>query len=226
MFGLRVAALVTGGKDSALALHKTMQQGHKIIHLVTMMPQRADSWMFHSPNVHLTDLFAEAVDVPLVKADTSGEKEAEVNDLKRTLAQLPIDAVVSGAIFSRYQKERIDRICEEIGIKHVAPLWHEDPLSILKEMLELRMKAIFVGVYAHGFTQDWLGREIDESTVHDLLELNKRFQVSIVGEGGEYETLVLDAPFFSKEIRLIETERIWQGSRGCLLVKKAVLVAK
>ena len=203
-----------------------MKQGHEVINLVTMVPERTDSWMFHSPNVHLTDLFAEAVGIRLVKADTSGEKEKEVADLKQMLAQLPIDAVVSGAIFSFYQKERIDRICEELHIKHVAPLWHEDPLSLLKEMLRLEMRAVFVGVYALGFTQDWLGREIDESAVQDLVELNRRFQVSIVGEGGEYETLVLDAPFFSKTIKLIETERIWEGTSGCLLVKKAVLVAK
>ncbi len=226
MFSLRVAALVTGGKDSALALYRAVQQGHEVVCLVTMVPQRADSWMFHSPNVHLTDLFAEAVGIPLVKGDTSGEKETEVADLKRTLAQLSIDAVVSGAIFSLYQKERIDGICEELGIKHVAPLWHEDPQGILKEILQLKMKTIFVGAYAHGFTQDWLGREIDESTVKDLVDLNRKFQVSIVGEGGEYETLVLDAPFFSKRIRLIETERVWEGTSGCLLVKKAVLVAR
>ncbi len=182
--------------------------------------------MFHSPNVHLTDLFAEAVGIPLVKADTSGEKETEVADLKRTLGQLSVDAVVSGAIFSLYQKERIDGICKELCIKHVAPLWHEDPLSILKEVLELKMKTIIVGVYAHGLTQQWLGREINENTIKDLIELNRKFHVSIVGEGGEYETLVLDAPFFRKRIKLIETERIWEGSSGHLLVRKAVLVTK
>jgi uncharacterized protein (TIGR00290 family) len=103
LVSLRVAALVTGGKDSALALYRTMQQGHEVLRLVTMVPQRADSWMFHSPNVHLTSLFAEAVGIPLVKGDTLGEKETEVADLERTLAQLSIDAVVSGAIFSLYQ---------------------------------------------------------------------------------------------------------------------------
>jgi ABC transporter with metal-binding/Fe-S-binding domain ATP-binding protein len=203
-----------------------MHQGHEVTNLVTMVPQRADSWMFHSPNVHLTDLFAEAVGIQLVRADTSGEKEKEVADLKQVLAKLSIDAVVSGAIFSLYQKERIDRICEELSVKHVAPLWHEDPLSLLKEMLRLEMRAIFVGVYALGFTQDWLGREIDESAIHDLVELNREYQVSIVGEGGEYETLVLDAPFFRCRIKLIETERVWEGTSGCLLVKKAVLVAR
>jgi predicted ATP pyrophosphatase (TIGR00289 family) len=197
-----------------------------MVYLVAMIPQRTDSWMFHSPNIRLTDLFAEAVGIPLVKAGTSGEKEVEVADLRQTLAQLSIDAVVSGAIFSHYQKERIDGICKELGIRHIAPLWQEDPLKILNEILQLKMRAMIVGAFAHGFTQDWLGREIDENAIRDLIELNRRFEVSIVGEGGEYETLVLDAPFFSRRIKLIETERIWQGSSGYLLVKKAVLVTK
>ena len=226
LFSLRVAALVTGGKDSALALNRVVRQGHEVVHLVTMVSRRADSWMFHFPNIHLTELFSEAVGIPLVKADTSGEKETEVADLKRALAPLSISAVVSGAIFSHYQKERIDRICKELGIKHVTPLWQENPLSILKEILELKMKTIIVGAYAHGLTQQWLGRKIDENTIKDLIELDKRFHVSIVGEGGEYETLVLDAPFFSKRIELIDTEQIWEGASGYLLVKKAVLVAK
>jgi ABC transporter with metal-binding/Fe-S-binding domain ATP-binding protein len=191
-----------------------------------MVPQRADSWMFHYPNVHLADLFAEAVSIPLVKSETSGLKDAELVDLKQTLAQLSIDAVVSGAISSKYQKEHVDGICEDLRIKHIAPLWLNDPLSLLNETLELKMKTTIVGVYAHGFTSDWLGREINETAISDLVELNRRYQVSLVGEGGEYETLVLDASFLSKRIKLIDTERIWEGASGYLLVKKAVLVSK
>jgi len=182
--------------------------------------------MFHYPNIHMADLFAEAVGIPLLKSETSGLKGAELVDLKQTLAQLSIDAVVSGAISSRYQKEHVDGICAELRIKHIAPLWQNDPLSLLNETLELKMKTIIVGLYAHGFTSDWLGREIDETTISDLTELNKKYQVSLVGEGGEYETLVLDASFLSKRIKLIDTERIWQGASGYLLVKKAVLVSK
>jgi len=223
---LRVAALVTGGKDSALALYRSIRQGFEVVSLVTMVPQRADSWMFHYPNIHWADLFAEAVGIPHVKAETSGVKDVELVDLKHVLARLSVGGVVSGGISSRYQKERVDRICRELGLKHIAPLWHEDPLRLLREMVELKMEAVIVGVYAHGFTSEWLGRKIDKATMNELIELNERFQVSLVGEGGEYETLVLDAAFFKKRIELIETEKIWQGESGYLLVKKAALVNK
>jgi len=226
MHGLRVAVLVTSGKDSALALHHVLTEGYEVKHLVTMLPQREDSWMFHYPNIHMTDLFAEAAGIPLVKAKTSGIREVELEDLKRLLAKLDVDAVVSGGISSEYQKKRINTICNELDLMHIAPLWHQDPLKLLKEIISLKMETLIVGVYAHGFNQTWLGRKIDEAAVHDLKELNRKFKVSLVGEGGEYETLVLDAPFFMKKMELVETERIWQGNSGYLLVKKAVLVSK
>ena len=217
---------MTSGKDSALALHRVMKKGYDVKCLVTMLPKREDSWMFHYPNIHMTDLFAEAVGIPLVKAETSGVKDIELEDLKRVLAKLDVDAVVSGGISSQYQKKSIDKICQELGFMHIAPLWQEDSLKLLEEIISLKMETIIVGVYAHGFDQTWLGRRIDESVVKDLKELNRKYMVSLVGEGGEYETLVLDASFFKKRIELVETEKFWKGESGYLLVKKAILKDK
>jgi len=83
-----------------------------------------------------------------------------------------------------------------------------------------------VGVYAYGFDQRWLGRKIDSTALKNLVELNDKYQISLVGEGGEYETLVLDAPFFNKRIQVLQTERIWENYSGYLLVKEAKLVEK
>ncbi len=223
---LHVAALVSGGKDSALALYRALKQGYKVKYLVTMIPQRPDSWMFHYPNIHLADLFAEAVGIPLVKGETSGVKETELENLKRLLANLQVDGVVTGAIMSQYQKKRIDRICQELNLKSIAPLWHENPQKLLAEMVDLNFEVLIVGVYAYGFDITWLGRKINQKTISDLIKLSKKYQISVVGEGGEYETLVLDAPFFKKRIQLVQTEKIWENHSGYLLVKKAKLVEK
>jgi len=223
---MRVAVLVTGGKDSALSLHRALKLGYEVKFLVTMIPQREESWMFHFPNIHLTDLFAEAVEIPLVKAETVGIKEKELKDLQNLLATLDIEGVVSGAISSRYQKERIDKICRELNLKSIAPLWQADPMQLLKEIINLDFEVIIVGVYAYGFDQSWLGRKIDSTTLKKLVELNDKYQISLVGEGGEYETLVLDAPFFKKKIQVLQTERIWENNSGYLLVKEAQLVEK
>ena len=223
---MRVAALVTGGKDSALALHRALRLGYEVKYLITMLPQREDSWMFHFPNIHLADLFAQAAGLPLVKAETSGVKEEELEDLKQLLATIDTEGVVSGAISSQYQKKRIDKICEELNLRSIAPLWQENPIKLLEEIINLNFDTVIVGVYALGFDQSWLGRRIDSTTMKDLVELNERYGVSLVGEGGEYETLVLDAPFFKRRIRLLQTEIIWEDISGYLLVRKADLVDK
>lgn len=223
---MRVAVLVSGGKDSALALHRVLQEGYEVKFLVTMVPLREDSWMFHYPNIDLVTLFAEAAAILLVKKQTAGVKEEEVVDLKRVLAPLGIEGVVSGAVASSYQKHRIQKICRELGFISITPLWKEDPLKLLKELVESDFKAIITGVYAHGFDQSWLGREINPNTINALLEIHRKHHISLIGEGGEYETLVLDAPFFKKKIQLIETETKWENQTGTLLVKKARLTEK
>jgi diphthine-ammonia ligase len=218
--------LVTGGKDSILALYRAQQMGHTIEVLATMIPERSDSYMFHFPNIHLTDHISRALEIPLVKAPTSGIKEKELEDLKKLLASLDVDGVVTGAVLSSYQKERIDRLCDELGIKSVAPLWRQDPLEIMKELIALKFKVIIVGVYAYGLDRSWLGREINTETLEKLVELNQKFQISLVGEGGEYESLVLDAPIFKKRIEIVEAETSYENNSGVLTIKEARLVDK
>jgi len=223
---MRVAVLATGGKDSALALYKVLNEDHEVKYLVSMIPLREDSWMFHYPNIRLVDLFAEAAEIQLVKAETLAVKEREVEDLKRLIEGIDVDAIVSGAVASTYQKSRIEKICEQLRLKCIAPLWHKNPLDILKEILGLKFEVIITGVYAYGFSEEWLGRKIDEASVKALIELNKQYGVSLVGEGGEYETLVLDAPFFKKRIKIVEAEKIWKNQSGYFLITKAKLENK
>ena len=223
---MRLAALVTGGKDSVLALYRAQQMGHTIELLATMIPKRDDSYMFHFPNIHLTELLSRAVEIPLAKAETSGIKEKELGDLKKLLASLDVEGVVSGAVFSSYQKQRIQRICDELGLKSVTPLWHQDPLDLMNELIDLKFNVIIVGVYAYGFDKSWLGKEINSATLEKLVELHKKYQISLIGEGGEYESLVLDAPFFKKRIEIVEAETSYENGSGVLVVKEAKLVDK
>ncbi|MBS7632180.1 TIGR00289 family protein [Candidatus Bathyarchaeota archaeon] len=223
---MRVAVLVTGGKDSALALYHVLKEGHEVRCLASMIPLHEDSWMFHYPNMWLVDLFADAAGFPLVKAETDAVGEREVEDLKRLISTLDVDGVVSGAVASDYQKTRIEGICKQLGIKCLTPLWHKNPTEILNEVLRLKLEVIITAVSAYGFDRTWLGRKIDEKTVNDLAKLNRLYGVSIVGEGGEYETLVLNAPFLKKRIHVIDAEKIWKGQGGYLKITKAELQNK
>lgn len=223
---MRLAALLSGGKDSALALNRALQEGHRITCLVSLVPKRKDSWMFHFPNIHLTEMFAEAAEIQLVKRETTGIKEKELEDLRLALETLDVEGVVSGAIASQYQKERIAKVCKKLNLRSFMPLWHQDPIKLLEELLRLKFEVVFTGVSAYGFSEQWLGRQMSAETIRALMDLQSKHQISPVGEGGEYETLVLDAPFFKKRIRLVETEIVWEKQSGYLQVTKALLVEK
>lgn len=223
---MQVAVLASGGKDSTLALYKVLSRGCEVKCLVSMIPLRKDSWMFHYPNMHIMDLFAEAAGFPLLKGETSGVKEVEVEDLKHLIRKLEVEGLVCGAIASTYQKRRIEQICKELGIKCIAPLWQISPYDVLREILDLKFEAVITSVCAYGFSKEWLGKRIDAETVNDLIMLNRRFGVSLVGEGGEYETLVVDAPFFRKKLKIVEAESFWENQSGYFLVKKAELQEK
>lgn len=221
---MRLAALISGGKDSSFAIYRALQEGHVITDLITIVAENEDSYMFHSANIHLTGLISEACGIPLTSAASSGEKEKELDDLKGALGRVKVDGVAVGAIASEYQASRVRRICEELELVMYAPLWHKDPETLLREMIEL-MDIRMVKVAAAGLDESWLGRRFDEKLIEDLLALNRKYRVHIAGEGGEYETLVLDAPYYKKRIKLIETRNVWKGNYGVLKVLKAELAA-
>lgn len=223
---MRLGALVSGGKDSVLALYKAQQMGHEIKVLGTMVSKRSDSYMFHFPNINMTSYLAEALQIPLVTAETSGIKEKELEDLKRLIESLNVEGIVTGAIASTYQKQRIDNICKQLGIESIAPLWHQDPLTLMKELIDQKFKVIFVGVSAFGLDETWLGKELNTQTLQKLVELNEKYQVSLVGEGGEYESLVLDAPNFKKRIEILKAEASYENNSGIYVIKQAKLVNK
>jgi ABC transporter with metal-binding/Fe-S-binding domain ATP-binding protein len=220
---MRVAALFSGGKDSVFAVYITQQFGWEVSHLVTLIPEKSDSWMFHSINIHLSKPLAEALDIPLVMKSTKGEKETELLDLKHLLQDLEIDGVVSGAIASEYQRIRIERICDELGIKSFTPLWHKNQELLLKDQVKAGFHIIVVGVFAAGFNETWLGKTIDEETIDALVHLNKKYGINIAGEGGEFETLVLSGPLFSKKLVIDESVKEWNRDSGIFRIKSAHL---
>jgi predicted ATP pyrophosphatase (TIGR00289 family) len=220
---MKVAALFSGGKDSVFAVYITQQYGWDVSHLVTLLPEKQDSYMFHSINIHLTGLLAEAINIPLVKKLTKGEKEKELADLQNLLQDLEIDGVISGAIASEYQRTRIEKICDEIGIKSFTPLWHKNQELLLRDQVKGRFHIIIVGVFASGFDETWLGKIIDEQTIDTLVSLHEKYRINIAGEGGEFETLVLDGPLFHKKLVIDESVKEWNRDNGIFQVKRAHL---
>ncbi|HLD80722.1 MAG TPA: diphthine--ammonia ligase, partial [archaeon] len=207
-----------------------LSSGWEVARLVSVFSESTESYMYHVPNIQLSSLSSKALGIPQKIVRASGEKELELEPLKLALEEVAredgIEGVLSGALASEYQKTRVERICHELGLKSFAPLWHKSQPQLLREQVRAGFESVFVGVYAQGFTQDWLGRRLDERAVSDLEALNKSHGVSVGGEGGEYETLVLDCPLFSRRIKINRAERTWDGVRGEFLVKDAELEGK
>lgn len=225
---MRSAVLYSGGKDSTMALYHALQDS-EVRFLVSMVSDNPESHMYHVPNIKLTSLLAEALEMPLIESRTEGVEEEEVEDLAETLSMLKergVDAVYSGALYSEYQKSRIDDVCRRLGLKSVAPLWHRDPIDYMEEVVDLGFRVMVTAVAAEGLDESWLGRIVDRRMISELADLSERYGINPAFEGGEAETLVLDGPIFKKRLEILEYEKKWFFDNGFLDIKRAVLVDK
>jgi predicted ATP pyrophosphatase (TIGR00289 family) len=112
-----------------------------------------------------------------------------------------VEAIYNGAIFSKYQKTRVDTLCEKIGLKSIAPLWHITEENYMNEIINLGFEIIITGVSAEGLDESWLGRKIDKTVIEELKTINNEYGINISFEGGEAETLATDGPIFKKRIK-------------------------
>ncbi|MSR85889.1 diphthine--ammonia ligase [Candidatus Woesearchaeota archaeon] len=225
---VRLAALVSGGKDSLYATYIMAQQNYEISCLVRMQSSNPDSYMFHTPNIHLVELQAQAMGVPLLTQKTTGEKETELKDLeiilKKAQEKYHIEGVVSGALYSQYQRERIEKVAEKLGLKVFAPLWHKDQEQELRELLALQFSFILSSIAAEGLDKSWLGKVLTDKDVDKLVALNKKVGLNVAFEGGEAESLVLNCPLFHKRIIIDQAEMILENScTGRYAIQKAHL---
>jgi diphthine-ammonia ligase len=226
---MKLGVLFSGGKDSTLALHKAAEK-EEVTCLITLVSDNKESFMFHTPNINVTALQAEALGLPLIQKVTKGKPEEELKDLEEAITQtvktFKIAGVVSGAIESVYQSERIQRICNRLGVRCFNPLWKRNQKALLEEIVAKGFKVIISGVFAYPLDSTWLGKELNAELIGELLRLKKEFGLSPAGEGGEIETTVLDAPLFKKKIEILEYEVDAKGNSGVFRIKRARLAAK
>jgi predicted ATP pyrophosphatase (TIGR00289 family) len=219
---MKVAVLFSGGKDSTYAAY--LSKKHEIKYLATIHSKNPDSFMYHTPNIGLTVIQAAEMGLQLISKESEGEKEKEVHDLKILLDGLGIEGVVCGAVESKYQRSRIEKVCKELKLKLIAPLWKKDPEKLLRAMIKNKFEIIITAVAADGFDESWLGRRIDERCIEDLKKLNKEKGIHISGEGGEFETIVLYCPMFKKRIQIVESEKMWKENYGVLEIRDVKLI--
>ncbi|MFT4261239.1 MAG: diphthine--ammonia ligase [Candidatus Woesearchaeota archaeon] len=209
---VRIASLMSTGKDSALSTQIMIDQNYEVSCFITIISKNEDSYMYHGPNTHLAKQISQSSNIPLIVKETKGEKEEELDELKSAIktaiSKYKVEGIVTGALFSNYQRERIEKICEELGVKCFSPLWHMDQEKEMNLLLKRGFKFCMVKVAAYGLDKSWLGKTITSLDIKKLVELNKKYKINIAGEGGEFESLILKAPFMKKEILIKDYELI------------------
>jgi len=199
------ASLTSGGKDSILSCQKALDSGRDVKYLVTARPENTDSYMFHSANLDAVPVIARVAGMEYVEITTHGRKEEELADLEAGLAALDIEGVIAGAVASVYQADRVRAICDRLGLELYTPLWHMDTEHLIREVAD-RLDAMIIVTAAEGLDESFLGARFDSALIERLKKVAASHRINLAGEGGEYESLTLNAPFYSRPVTYTTSE--------------------
>jgi len=201
-----VACFWSSGKDSCLALYKTIQDGYKIRYLLNFISHEYKRVSFHGAKAELVILQAAALGIPLLQKETTKDNYEEV--FKKSLKELKeknINQVVRGDIHLQDLMDWVENICGTEGVSVLSPLWKKPTQVLLKEFIESGFKAIITSAQANKLDQSWVGRTIDKKLISDLEKLGN---VDLCGENGEFHSFVYDGPIFSKRISITKTDKV------------------
>ncbi len=222
---MKVIASWSGGKDSCFALHKAIQEGHKVQNLLIMMRDKGTS-NFHMISTELLDAQSEAIGIPIVKVPTTPEtyEQQFIKALHEAKAK-GAEGIITGDIFdvALHEAGWLDKITKEIGLKPVRPLWHRDTTEVLDEFINEGFKATVVRVKKELLGMEWLGRELNRQFFNDLKKLGN---IDLCGERGEFHTFVTDGPIFKKKIEIQQTQTSTINGWGRLEITKFSLKPK
>lgn len=203
---MKLGILFSGGKDSTYAAYLAKKAGYEISCLISIQSENSDSFMFHTPSILSTEKQAKVMNLPLIIQKTKGKKELELVDLEKAIkkakSQFGIEGIITGALQSIYQSSRIQKICNKLNLECFNPLWQKDEIEYLNELIKDKFKIIIITVAAYPLDEKWLGREIDKKFIDEVQILEQKYKIHPAGEGGEFETFVLDCPLFSRALKV------------------------
>lgn len=187
----------SGGKDSCYALMLTLKQGNHVVALLNMMNENEKVSRSHGISLSILQQQADALGIPLTGIPSTWENYQEnyVKALHQLKKEHLIDGVVFGDIDIDSHKEWEEKVCSEVHLKALLPLWQQNRKQLVNDMIDSGIKAIIVSCN-NQLGISFLGREITKDLVQELENMG----VDACGENGEYHTLVLDCPLFSSPI--------------------------
>lgn len=202
---MNLAILFSGGKDSNYVTYLASKENN-ISCLITLKSDNPNSYMFQSVGNELIKHQAKSMQIPLLEQTTKGEKETELKDLKKALQKAKekykIEGVVTGAIKSCYQASRIQKIAKELDLWCYNPIWQINEDEYMDKLLEKKFDIKIFGIFSYPFQKPYLGKTINQEFLNKLKQLRKEYQISIAGEGGEYESFILDGPNYAQKLEI------------------------
>ena len=206
---MKAVVLFSGGKDSTFTLHVATMMGFDVVELVTLVPRSGAPRLLHKPFARYTRVQGEAMGIGVRVAEVGDEDEelAILRVLRESVAETGATHLFVGALLSDYQRIRFALISEKLGLKIIAPLWRNDQVKYMYELVESGIEAMIVSVSAYGIPLEWLGRVIDRELVDQIVERSRRFGFNPAFEGGEAETFVINAPLFRRRV-CVDFERV------------------
>ncbi len=225
---MKLAALFSGGKDSTFAIYQAQKEGHKVECLVSIFPESEESLLLHYPNIQITKLQSKSLGIPQIFINVDSSKtENELTKLEELLKKAKdnykIEGLVHGGILSEFQKKNFKKICSNLNLKLVSPLWNKESKDYMTNLIDSNFRFIIVSVSSDGLDQYWLGKEISYEELEKLEKLSKKYGFNLNFEGGEAETLVIDCPIFENPIEIKKAKKIWDGYRGRFEIEEAGL---
>lgn len=205
----------SGGKETALACYKVMQGKHiEVVHLLNMVSEDGKHSRSHGVSSGMLRMQAEAIGIPIVQRRTAW-KTYEV-DFKKAISDFKKESVqagVFGDIDLQEHRDWVERICKDMDIISMLPLWKKKREELLKEFIQMGFKAIIISVRADLLGKEWLGRHINEDFAENL---QKKSDIDLCGEKGEYHTFVYDGPIFKKPIEFVAGKKILKNKHWFL----------
>jgi diphthine-ammonia ligase len=228
---LKLASLFSGGKDSTYSIFEMIKRGHDVVCLISIQSLTSDSMLFHFPNIHLTEILAKAIDLPVRNFQSKiPNLSDEVLILEEALVsvvdEFGIQGIVHGGISSKFQKRSFDGVCNKLGISLFSPLWNLEPSNYLHKIIEQDFEIVIVSVSALGLGREWLGRVLDHNNLKKLESLSLRYGFNLNFEGGEAETIVVDCPLYKKKFKIIQGIVKWSGDNGIFEITEYELIDK
>ncbi len=224
----------SGGKDSCFACYKALQAGYNVSHLVNFISKEYKRVSFHGIEAGLIKMQAELAGIPLYQKETTPDNyENEFKDAVKSLMHnennLPlllkggegelsngIKGMVFGDIYLEEHRQWVDRVCKELGVKPIEPLWEKNTEELIKDFIITGFQAVVVSGQAKFIDEGWIGEPVSR----DFMEyLKKRSDVDICGENGEYHTFVVGGPLFKGRIEITEKEVISRNGYWFLDIK-------